>query len=492
MKPTLKFLDSAMEKMRDSIDGVTRENERLKEELKGVRCELAEVQAVASRAMEEKAELIAKFAGLDEHFRRMKDVQAQISKQVEEQNQYGRKTTLLLSGRAVPSPQEGENTRTLAVGLIRHHLGLQVQPGGVVACHRLKNRSVILVRFAYLEERMEVYRRRTKPAHHGLLVHESLTPERLEVVKTLKQLHTPRDRSPFVSYYTNTGRIYIRITANSRPVELFVGTTRAKILQICGQGGDRHHTGDRADPRSSAGASLPVAGLSRGVSSAVRGSASGVRCGASVPRAAQSAGSSVDGTTSGGVSSGPRDSPRADGGSSVVPGCPRSAGSDSSCLPAAAVSGGTPIAPVSHVVADASPRGARVDGADSLTMVPGGCSSDGGLAGGRGAADDRPGSAAMRLDSRPVVCGAPPSSGGPVPGGEGTDILDGSPEAREARPVPALLDCRRVAGRAQPQDPAACGGPPPLHMPPPGFPLGVAVGGRPASPMTTTGTTDRV
>ena len=89
------------------------------------------------------------------------------------------------------------------------------------------------MRFADLDERMAVYRRRVTPIKKGLLIHESLTNERLAVIKTLQRLHKPKETSPFLSFYTSMGRIYIRLPGVPKAVELFVGATEKDILDIC-------------------------------------------------------------------------------------------------------------------------------------------------------------------------------------------------------------------------------------------------------------------
>ena len=68
---------------------------------------------------------------------------------------------------------------------------------------------------------------------NGLLVHESLTNERLAVIKILQKLHKPKESSPFQSYYTSSGRIFIRLTNSPKALELSVGTTEKEILDIC-------------------------------------------------------------------------------------------------------------------------------------------------------------------------------------------------------------------------------------------------------------------
>ena len=98
---------------------------------------------------------------------------------------------------------------------------------------------------ADLDERMAVYRhyrQRMSPKKRGLLIHESLTNERLAVIRILQKLHRSRETSPFASYHTSMGRIFIRLNDPARPgsfktLELHVGVTESEILDICGRRG---------------------------------------------------------------------------------------------------------------------------------------------------------------------------------------------------------------------------------------------------------------
>lgn len=170
----------------------------------------------------------------------LQESQAKLTSAIELQEQYSRKTTLLLSGRAIPSFREDEHTRRVVVTLLKDFLGMEIHPRAITACHRLRSKSVILVRFADLDERMAVYRQRLSPIKKGLLVHESLTNERLAVIKILQRLHKPKETSPFQSYYTSVGRIFIRLANVPKAIELSVGTTEKDILDICQKHTRRH------------------------------------------------------------------------------------------------------------------------------------------------------------------------------------------------------------------------------------------------------------
>ena len=148
---------------------------------------------------------------------------------------YSRKQTLLLTGQAVEGQTRGENIRLYVIGLLREYMGItDLQPQDICACHRLRNQKVILVRFVSLDNADRVYRGRTKQKKKGLLVFESLTSERLttlNVVRDIKQT----ENSPIHSYYTQGGKIFMRLTENKelKPIEIPFGATRVQIMDLC-------------------------------------------------------------------------------------------------------------------------------------------------------------------------------------------------------------------------------------------------------------------
>ena len=129
----------------------------------------------------------------------------------------------------------GEDTRKYVIQLLKDYLGiLGIQPDDICACHRLRNKKVILVRFLALHNSDRVYRARTKPKQKGLIIHESLTAERMSVVNMLKDLKK-EENPPLVSYFTQGGKILVR-TSEDRDTALIdipVGVTKEQIRSLC-------------------------------------------------------------------------------------------------------------------------------------------------------------------------------------------------------------------------------------------------------------------
>ena len=241
MKPnlSLKFLEGVTERLRDENSELKKELDSMKDTVKSLQSELQALQIIVSENIERREAVETGLVAVEQSCSDLQGVQGKLSSALELQAQYSRKSTLLLSGRAIPAFKEGERTRLAVIALLKEYLGIDVHPRAVTACHRLQNKSVILVRFADMDERMAVYRQRLKPLKHGLLVHESLTNERLSVIKVLQKLHKPRETSPIQSYYTSMGRIFIRLTDVPKAIELSVGTTEKDIMDICQKHGAR-------------------------------------------------------------------------------------------------------------------------------------------------------------------------------------------------------------------------------------------------------------
>ena len=110
----------------------------------------------------------------------LQEDQAHLMVSLEGQQMYSRKQTLLITGDAVQSPVQGEDTRKYVIKLLNDYLGISdLKPHEICACHRLRNPRIILVRFLASHDSDRVYRARTRPKRKGLTIFESLTAETL-------------------------------------------------------------------------------------------------------------------------------------------------------------------------------------------------------------------------------------------------------------------------------------------------------------------------
>lgn len=234
-----KYVDTSISKLREENELLQHQVENLTKMVNDLQTEMQTPIQLVSES-KERQEMVEEHLGavksVSSRITKLEENQKKISTAVELQAQYSRKSTLLLSGRAIPSFHEAEDTRIVVVQLLCDYLGMNVHPLAITACHRLRKKTIILVRFAIMDERMECYRRRFSNLNQGrLLIHESLTSEQLTVIKTLQKLHKERAASPFKSYSTNFGRIYICLR-NGKSIEIVVDASEADILSLCGRG----------------------------------------------------------------------------------------------------------------------------------------------------------------------------------------------------------------------------------------------------------------
>ena len=234
---------------RELIEKLTTENQELKEQVEKwseLSQKLAERIEKLEAAQEvfglQQSETLVRVESVEENLcdvkseqQEIRDDQANMMLRLESHEMYSRKQTLLVTGEAVRDPNRGEDVRRTVIQLLSEYLGVEgLQPQQICACHRLKNKKVILVRFVSLDDADMVYRSRTKPKKRGLLIFESLTSERLSVIHDLRELKKEQG-SNVLSYYTQTGKIYVRTSEDKevRPTEIPFGATKAQIREIC-------------------------------------------------------------------------------------------------------------------------------------------------------------------------------------------------------------------------------------------------------------------
>lgn len=223
-----------MPTQKEVIEQLQAENVELKKQLQQVTERLERLEA-------DKTESFVRIEAVEDNLckvtteqQQMQEDQANLMLSMESQQMYTRKQTLLLTGQAVEPPAVGEDIRKYVIQLLRDYLGITgLQPDDICACHRLKNKKVILVRFLSLHNSDRVYKARTKPKK-GLIIHESLTAERLAVVHMLKNLKD-EEGTPVVSYFTQGGKILVRTSEDrdSKLIEIPIGVTKDQIKSLC-------------------------------------------------------------------------------------------------------------------------------------------------------------------------------------------------------------------------------------------------------------------
>ena len=134
--------------------------------------------------------------------------------------QHSRKNCLVMSGGAMPKEKPGETsvqTRAVASKVIKDKLGVNMR-GDIVACHRLKNRERVLVRFSDLEDRNDVYQAKFEQREGThVIIHESLTQRRGKMTSHLGAL---KNEGKVANYHTRNGVIMARNSPGKRYVPI--------------------------------------------------------------------------------------------------------------------------------------------------------------------------------------------------------------------------------------------------------------------------------
>ena len=230
---------------REQIERLSKENADLKEKVNSLTESVDQLKSAVELLNVSHGEAVVRVEAVEENLCLVKAEQKELEHdltttmlRLEGQQMYSRKQTLLLTGSAVALPVRGEDTRDVVLQLLSTYLGVTgVGKGDISACHRLKNPKVILVRFSHMDNSDRIYKARTKPKRRGLLVFESLTTERLAVIEMIKALKNDNS-SPVLSYFTQTGKIFIR-TSESRdvkPIEIPFGCGPDQIRELCAGG----------------------------------------------------------------------------------------------------------------------------------------------------------------------------------------------------------------------------------------------------------------
>ena len=140
-----------------------------------------------------------------------------LDRHLDEVEQYNRKSSLILGG-AFPDEKDGEtpsDTRNAAMQVIKEKLKVDIK-GGIAACHRLKNKKRVIVKFQDLDDREAVYQAKFGQSGEWadkVTVHENLTEKRAKMITLLEEM---RKRKEIMNYHTKNGNIMARDDSNKR------------------------------------------------------------------------------------------------------------------------------------------------------------------------------------------------------------------------------------------------------------------------------------
>ena len=187
-------------------------------EMGPLRAELCELKQETEKLKNENVEL--------------KNTVKNLEASLDEIEQYSRKSCLILSGEGVPEQKKDETTeetRAIALKLMKDKLKVEVK-GGVVACHRLRNKKRVLVKFQDMDERNKVYQAKFNQSEgSGIIIHENLTDKRAKQVKVLADMK--RENDHVANYHTKNGVILARDSREKRYARIQPWFTREEIIK---------------------------------------------------------------------------------------------------------------------------------------------------------------------------------------------------------------------------------------------------------------------
>ena len=140
-----------------------------------------------------------------------------VDRNVDEVEQYNRKTSLILGG-SFPEGAEGETpqeTRVTVKKVLKEKLKVEMK-GEIVACHRLRNKRRVIVKFQDLDDRDAVYQAKFEQGGEPgekITIHENLTEKRAKMVSLLEEM---RKKKEVLNYHTKNGNIMARDSTTKR------------------------------------------------------------------------------------------------------------------------------------------------------------------------------------------------------------------------------------------------------------------------------------
>lgn len=143
---------------------------------------------------------------------------------IESQEQYSRRTSLRFHNVSVPVDINGRithpvDTDDLVLKICNDKLGLNIMKNDIGRSHVIgkvrDGKSQVIVRFLSYRTRNEVFsnKKALKSDPNKVFITENLTKFRTELVKKLSEL---KYNGQIYTYWTADGRIYVKVTTNSR------------------------------------------------------------------------------------------------------------------------------------------------------------------------------------------------------------------------------------------------------------------------------------
>lgn len=189
-------------------------------------------ELVALAVEQETASMKKDILDLKSENSKLKDKITELEWALDDAEQYNRKTSLIIGGEGVPKHKEDETpaeTREMALKLIKEKLNVTLK-GATSACHRLRNKKRVIIKFQDLDDREAVYQAKFNQkgeTKDKITIHENLTEKRARMVKFLGDM---RDDNQVANYHTKNGVIFARNSTDKRYARIQPWFTEQEII----------------------------------------------------------------------------------------------------------------------------------------------------------------------------------------------------------------------------------------------------------------------
>ena len=195
-----------------------------------------EVKKQTEMLTKEVESLRKEMSTVKEENKNLRGAVSKLENELDEIEQYNRKSSLILMGGGISEGERDETpkeTREIAKQAISEKLKVELK-GNIVACHRLRNKKRILVKFQDHDDREAVYQSKFKQGgdwKDRLVIHENLTERRARTVRLLGEM-TKADK--VLNFYTRNGKIMARSSVDRQYTEIKYWYSEQNIMDQLG------------------------------------------------------------------------------------------------------------------------------------------------------------------------------------------------------------------------------------------------------------------
>ena len=162
--------------------------------------------------------------------------------ELEEQQQYSRRTSLRFNSVKLPTNEEGNiefpvDTDSLVLNICNDNLEQPITINDIGRTHTIgkitEGKASIIARFISYRKRQMVYSNKRKLKDHpdGTFISENLTRQRFQIIRKLNHF---RKKGDINSYWTQDGRVFVKPSENSDRRDFKIISTEADILSKLG------------------------------------------------------------------------------------------------------------------------------------------------------------------------------------------------------------------------------------------------------------------